>query len=294
MFQQIFSIIAPVIVIAFIGYTWQRRGLPFDNNTATYLASYIGGPCLLLHSLLASKVELALLLRMAGATMLVLGSLGLLGWALVSALKLPARVYVPALMFPNTGNMGLPLCLFAFGDTGLALAIAFYAVTGLLQFSVGISIASGQISLRSLLTNPMMITILIGAALVGTKTTLPLWIDNILEVLGHLLIPLMLLSLGTSLAKLRFVGLTRTIAFSALRIAGGFAVALGVVWLLKLDGPARGVVIIQASMPVAVFTYLFALRFETKPDDVAAMVFISTILSFFMLPLILGYVLSLP
>lgn len=292
MLLQIFTIIAPVLLIALVGYIWERRRLPFDTNMVSYLVSYIGSPCLLLHTLMANRVDLDVMARIVGAGALMVFTMGLMGWGIVSVFKLPPKVYVPALMFPNSGNMGLPLCLFAFGNTGLAMAVAFFATMSALQFSVGESIASGKVSLRHLLT-PSMLAIVVAGVLIGFDLTIPAFIDNTLGVLGNVMIPLMLMSLGTSLAKLHATGLVRSVSFSALRLIGGFTIAVVVTWLLGLDEAARGTVIIQSTMPVAVFNYMFALRYGNRPEEVAAMVFISTLMSFAALPFLMAFVLSL-
>src|SRR5262249_33885910 len=101
-----------------------------------------------------------------------------------------------------------------------------------------------------------------------------------------------LLSLGTSLTRLKLTGVARGFGFSLFRLAGGFAAALTVTTLFHLEGAARGAVLIQSSMPAAVFNYFFALRFNNRPDEVAAIVFISTIASFLTLPLLMAFVLS--
>ena len=293
MLLQIFTIIAPVLLIALVGYVWERRRLPFDTNMVSYLVSYIGSPCLLLHTLMANRIDLSVMARIVGSATLACFLMGLGGFAIVRVLKLPHRVYVPALMFPNAGNMGLPLCLFAFGNTGLAMAVAFFATMSALQFSVGESIASGRLSLRHLLTTPSILAIIVAGFLMGFDVNLPAFIDNTLGVLGNLMIPLMLMSLGTSLAKLQVTGLQRSLSFSVLRLTGGFVIAVTISWLLGLEGAARGTVIIQSTMPVAVFNYMFALRYGNRPEEVAAMVFLSTILSFAALPFLMAFVLSL-
>jgi predicted permease len=101
----------------------------------------------------------------------------------------------------------------------------------------------------------------------------------------------MLITLGISLARLKVASVPRSLALSALRLVMGFAIGLALAAALGLDGATRGVLIVQLSMPVAVFNYLFAQRYKTAPEEVAGMVVMSTALSFASLPLLLWFVL---
>ena len=293
MFQQIIAIIAPVLVIALIGYAWERRNLPFDNTMVSTLVTYIGSPCLLLNTLLKARPDLLAVANIVGAAVLLIVLTAPIAWSLLKVLKLPVRPYLPAMMFPNSGNMGLPLCLFAFGDTGLALAVGFFATMATLQFSVGVSIASGHISLRSLATNPAMIAAAIAVAMLATDTVPPQWVSNTLDVLGNLMIPLMLLSLGTSLARLKITAFGRGLGFAAFRLGIGFTLGLLISWAMGLEGAARGVIVIQSTMPTAVFNYIFAVRYGNRPEEVAGIILIATILSFLTLPALMAFVLAL-
>ena len=291
MFSDLFAIIAPVLAITLIGYLWERRGLPFDSQMITPLVIYLSSPCLLLNALLTYRPDLQVMLRIAASAVLLLIITGALAWGVLKAARLPARVFLPAMIFPNAGNMGLPLCLFAFGPQGLTLAVGFFATISVFQFSVGISIASGRMVWRNLFLSPALIAIVIGASMTAVDIAPPRWVTNTLGTLGALTIPLMLLSLGTSLARLQVKKLHRSLGFSAFRLGMGFIVALGICWALGLEGPARGAVLVQASMPSAVFAYLFAARYDNSPDEVAGIVFISTVLSFITLPLLIAYIL---
>jgi malate permease and related proteins len=116
---------------------------------------------------------------------------------------------------------------------------------------------------------------------------MPLWISNTTTLLGNCAVPLMLFSLGVALARLRFGGTTRAIIMSALRLILGIATGYGVSWAMGLEGTIRSVTILQSAMPVAVFNYLWALRYDNSPEEVAAMVLGSTVLAFLVLPLLL-------
>jgi len=293
MLVQIFTVIAPVAVITALGYIWERRKLPFDTVSMSYLVSYIGTPCLMLHTLVQQKPDFLIAARVALAAALMLVATGTLGWIAAKAFKLPPRTYIGATAFPNAGNMGLPLCLLAFGPNGLAFAVAYAAVMAAMQFSVGASLVSGHFTIRGLFASPVVIAIAIAGVIIATDTEMPMWIDHTLEMLGNIMIPLMILSLGTSLAKLKVTSFSRNLLFAVLRVGGGFAAGVALTYVLGLEGAARGSVIIQSAMPMAVFTYMFAVRYDKQPEEVAAMVFISTILSFVTLPLLMAFVLGL-
>lgn len=291
LFSQLLAIVAPVAISAGIGYLWTRIGFPFDVREITRLVTYVGTPCLVASALLAVDVEVSILLKTALAALLVIGMSALAGFSILKILNLPLPVFLPSLIFANTGNMGLPLCLFAFGDHGLALAVAFFCVGVVGQFTIGQALASGRPSFRTLLRSPVIWAVLIAVTLLATGTRLPLWGQNTIELLGQMTIPLMLLALGISLARLRAQDLLRTTAFSALRVYGGMALGFAVAWALDLQGTERGVIILQASMPVAVFNYLFAQLYGNRPQEVAGMVLLSTMMSFLSLPILLPFLL---
>jgi predicted permease len=291
MFEQLAAVILPVVVIAAIGYVWSRFKRPFDNRGVTLLVSMIGSPCLVAHSLTSLHVDPAQLGQMALATALVFTGMFVIGFTVLKAMGLPMHSYLPAVVFSNSGNMGLPLALFAFGDSGLALAIVYFAFSSTLQFTAGVSLAAGSASVKHVLKMPVVYAVAASLLVLATGMRVPAFIANTLEILGGLTIPLMLLALGVSLASLTVRSLPRNLFLSLVRMVGGFAMSFLVGWALDLPPMAKGVLLIQASMPVAVFSFLFAQFYQRRPDDVAAMVIISTLLSFGTLPFLIYYVL---
>ena len=284
------DVVGPVFLVALAGYVWARRGAPFDPRFVSLLVTTVGTPALVIDNLTHSRLDLSVLGLIALAC--VVGhalSLGF-GWLFLKAVRQPVSVYLPALAFPNSGNMGLPLGLFAFGETGLALAIAWYATASLMQFTVGQAIAAGGMNPRALLRLPVVWAIVIAIGLAASGVELPRVAGSALHILGGLMVPLMLLSLGYSLAKLKTASFGRAAMFSLARLFGGFAIGWAVATLFGLDGAARGVVVAQSSMPSAVFNYMFAEKYNNRPEEVAGVVVISTFLSVPLLPLFLATV----
>ncbi|MGH6944929.1 MAG: AEC family transporter [Geminicoccaceae bacterium] len=291
MFSQLAAIIAPVAVCAGIGYLWARLRRPFETEFVTALVVTVGTPCLITSTLLRLPVDLTALGDMALAAIAVFAIVGAVAAVGLRAVGLPMHSYLPALLFPNAGNMGLPLCLFAFGEPGLALGIVFFTVSSVLQFTAGAALAAGTVSPARLARIPLLYAVAIALILMVTGTTLPDWITNTIELLGGLTIPLMLIALGVSLARLRIASLKLSLGIALVRLLLGFVVGLGVASLLGMAGMAAGVLVLQSSMPVAVFNYLFAQIYRRRPEEIAGAVVLSTFLSFASLPLLLLLVL---
>lgn len=277
-------IIAPVFVVAAIGFGWARAGMPFDTEFTTTLVSNLSFPCLIVSTLANLDVDPTAFSQMASAGALTVLATGAVAAAILKLFGLPQPVYWPPLVFGNVGNMGLPLCLFAFGDEGLALGIIFFTVFVAIQFTLGISVAAGRLSARTLVRTPLAWACLLGIGLQLAGFGLPRWVENTIGLVGDLAIPLMLLTLGIALANLKVASLKRSVLLSLGRLALGLVVGLIFAEILGLDGAVRGVLILESAMPVAVLNYLFAARYDRSPEDIAGLVLVSTALSFLTLP----------
>ncbi|MEK9766928.1 MAG: AEC family transporter, partial [Thalassolituus sp.] len=187
-------------------------------------------------------------------------------------------------------NMGLPAGMLAFVEQGLALALAFFMMLSVAHFPVGILLAGGRDAggLKGIARMPIMYAIAVSVVLVITGWRLPELLNSV-ELIGGITIPLMLITLGVSLYSLKVSGWGKAIFYSLIRILGGLSAGILVTYLLELEGVARAVVLIQSSMPVAVFNYLFAVRYKREPDAVAGLVVTSTFMSFISLPVLLAW-----
>ncbi|WP_341911142.1 AEC family transporter [Ferrovibrio terrae] len=292
LFAEIFSVIAPLVVLAGAGWLWAARGKPFQVDQISLLVTNFGTPCLVIHALLAAEVDRSMIGTMALATLSAIVVFMAINAAMLRLMKLSVRDYVSGLTFPNAGNAGLSLSLFAYGQPGLALGIIFFAVTSLTNFTIGQSILAGRGNLAAVLRSPMIYAVLIGVAGNLLQLQPPVWVMRSLQTAGGIAIPLMLFTLGVSLATLKVNDLRRGLLLSALRLLAGLGAGFGLSWVLGLEGVARGVFIIQCAMPVAVVNYIFAVRYNRDPQTMASLVVISTLLSFATLPALLALVLG--
>ena len=291
MYQQLIPIIGPVLICALLGYGWARSGLPFEREFLTRIIMNIGSPCLILNGISSLEVEPADFAKILLTSITILATTAGIGAVILRILHQPLRSFLPPVIFGNTGNLGLPLCLFAFGPEGLGLAVAVYLVYSVSQFIFGPLVQGREPAWRTLVTTPMIYAAVIGVALLATNTPLPKTLQNTLQLLGGLAIPLMLLALGYSLATFRVARPGKAIGLAVFRLVMGFLVGVGVAGLFDLSGTVRGVVIIESTMPLAVFNFLLAARYNRHPDDIAGAILVSTILSFLTMPVLLLYVL---
>ncbi|RTE66329.1 AEC family transporter [Amphritea opalescens] len=291
MFSVIFSILMPVFVCVGIGYGWSKSGKDFDTSLVTAIVTYFATPCLVFYALAKVELQPSYLSDMGLAAITAITAFSLIGAGVLALFKLPQRAFLQALTWPNVGNIGLPLCMLAFGEEGLALAVTFFTVYVVVQMTLGVAFVSGSFSLKSLLKMPIIPATAFAAVFLFSDLSVPDWLFNTTKLIGDLTIPLMLFTLGVSLASLKIGSLKVAFGLSVLRLLMGFGVGLGIVWMMGLTGPAAGVIILQCSMPAAVFCYLFAQLYDQRPEEVAGFVIVSTFMGFVTLPALLWYVL---
>jgi predicted permease len=290
---QLSGILLPVFSLAAIGFVWRKLGFPFEREFVTRVILNISGPCLIVDTLSQLDIPFNEFADMVAGSAALFVTTALGAWLILKLAGMSVRSYLPALAIGNTGNLGLPLCLFAFGQDGLGLAVAVYVTNSVGQFTLTPMLQSHTSPLKTLGTTPVVYGAAIGCLILLTDFRLPVWLDTTVGMLGSLMIPLMLLALGNTLGELRVNRLPFAFGWGAARLVLGFVVALAVAELFGLEGVAKGVIVLQGTMPAAVFNYLFAARYNRAPDDVAGIVLVSTIISIVVLPFLVAYVLLL-
>lgn len=292
MLQTILTAIAPVIITALIGFGWTKIGRQFDTHALTTLVTEIGTPCLVFSTFAKMSVPASAFAATAAASLTILISFLIVASSILKLSGLSLRTYLPSMSFPNTGNLGIPLALYAFGPEGLAYAIVFVCFTSVMNFTIGQAIAAGTMSWRAIAKMPIIYAVVLGLAVTEAGITLPQFLADTVGLLGSITVPLMLLMLGVSLGSLRVAAFPRAFMLSLLRIGMGVALGFGITALFGLHGAARAAVIMQSSMPAAVFNYLFALRWNNQPEEVAGIVVVSTLVTIVTAPTLLYFLLD--
>ena len=292
MFEVVLSVVAPVLATVLIGFGWTRLGYRLDSKEVTSLISDVATPCLIISTFLSSRLSFEAFISIATAAGTAILLFTAFGALILRLLRFRIRTFLPSIAFPNAGNLGLPLALYAFGPEGLGYAIGFFSMSFVANYTIGQAIAAGKANWRGLVRAPILYGVAAGILLAYSGVSLPGWAKATVDLIGNMTVPLMLLMLGSSLSLLKVGSFGRATIVSVIRIGLGAAVGILVAWIFGLTGPMRAVLILQCANPVAVYNYLFAQRWNNQPEEVAGVVVISTLLSILTIPFLLGWLMA--
>ncbi|HMW28816.1 AEC family transporter [Plasticicumulans sp.] len=287
---RIGGIVFPVFAIAAVGALWGRRHRP-DMSVVNRLNVEVFAPALVFWALADKPLDFDLYRDLAiGGIAVVLGS-GLLLWPFVRLAGIDARTFIPPMMFNNSGNMGIPLALFAFGETALQAAVVLFIIEMVLHFTVGLYILDHRTRPWRLLKMPMIQATIAGLACSAFGLTLPAPLANTIKLMGQVSIPLLLFALGVRLldVNLRDWKLGTAGAFAG-PLAGVASLWLVLPWL-SLDEAQFPQLLIFAALPPAVLNVLVAEQYRQEPERVASIVLIGNLGSLVVLPAALWFAL---
>ena len=285
---KLIDVLFPVFLIIGIGYWYGKKDPKFDTKFITTFAGNFGLPAIIFYSLTSTNISIDLFLRFSYYITLYVLIFSVIGIIILKLLNKDIYRLLPPLILPNTGNMGMPLCLFAYGKLGLAIATAATAMILVFHFTVNILLSSKKFSVKPLLNCIPIYALLVSLLFVYFDIPSPKFLENVTFLIGYSTIFLVLMSLGVALSKLKVFSFKETLIYSLIRVLIGPIVGFVFVKYLNLTGVEAGVMFIQASMPSAILTYLVAEMYSPKEitDSIASTVALSTFLSLFTLVLI--------
>ena len=290
---QITSIVIPVFTLIGLGSLFARLHRNPDIRFITDFITYIGAPALVFYSLLDKELhyENFYPILASSAAVAILGIIFGLAASKKFADGSPAAILTVAFM--NCGNMGLPICYFAFGREGLAAATIFFVGMSIMHYTFGSMLAGGKGRLKEALLLPLTPAAILAILLNRAQLSLPLVIERPIELLANTTIPLMLITLGVRLYTIKAYEKSTALTLGTVRFLIGLTAGLICVYLFNLQGIAAYVVILQSTMPPAVFNFILCEKFSKKPELAASIIFAGTILAMFTIPLLLYILFSL-
>ncbi len=285
----VLQIVAPVFLLALIGFIWVKRGHEYRIGFVTQLAMTLSVPCLIFVALMKAQIDRNALAVTFMAACVAYLAITVVFAVLVKVTGLKMRTYLAPLVFGNTGNLGLPLAMFAFGEAGLSYAIIIFAVMAVYSFSFGVWLVSGGGSLFKVIKEPLVGATLLGALFLYQGWQTPIWLTNTLELIGQMAIPMMLITLGVALARLKADSFGRAFGLSLVKAVICTALAWATGLYFHLEPVALAVLVMQVGTPVAVTSYLLAEKYGADAGEVAGLVVVSTLVSIITIPLTLAF-----
>lgn len=291
MIIKVLSIVFPVFALAGIGYLYGRYKRP-NMTQINQLNMNIFVPALVFVALASKSFDLALYrdLALAG-TVVIIGS-GILAWPFIYLLKVDYKTFIPPMMFNNSGNMGLPLALLAFGEQAVPIAVILFIIEMVLHFTLGIYMIDHRFNLLRLLRMPMIMATILGLA-VGSLS-LSLWqpLMVMIKMLADVAIPLLLFSLGVRLVDISYKDWHLGVAAAIISPATGLLIVWLISLVFKLPPLQQSMLIIFAALPPAVLNYLVAEQYNQEPEKVASIVMLANLGSLIVMPFALAVALS--
>lgn len=290
MIYQIFGIIFPVVAIVIVGYLYAGKFQP-NMETANSINMNIFLPALMFSVLAKESFQIHnyQALAISGVTV-ILGS-GLIAWAVARILNINIKTFVPPMMFNNTGNVGLPIAVLAFGEIALGAAVVLFAIEMVLHFTFGAYILSKNTNFISIFKSPILIATLFG--LLINLIDFQLWkpMTQMLELLGDAAIPLLLFTMGTRLIGVDYSAWKLGALGAIICPLSGLIVMLVIIQFITLEHLHYQQLILFALLPPAVLNHMMAEKYHQQPETVASIVMIGNVGSLMVLPIALYFVL---
>lgn len=287
---RILAIIFPIFSIVAVGYIYSRYYRP-DMSTGNRINMDIFTPALIFDIMSASDFALTNYAVLAGAGLLVVLGSGIIAWPVARLYKFDWKTFVPPMMFTNSGNMGVPLILLAFGEAALPAAIILFALENFLHFTLGQQMINHRASIISLTKNPMVIATIAGIGFSLSSISLNETVRLPIHMLGQIAIPLMLFSLGARLTEIDFKDWKIGVVSAWVCPLSGLLIALVIIPLLPLPAEQIPVLLLFSILPPAVLNYMVAEQFNQQPQLVASIVLIGNLSSLVIIPIVLWFIL---
>lgn len=268
----------PVFLIAMAGYLFGKRK-KIDLSPINDFVIYLATPALIISSLSRNTIEIYLAGKVFLSVCIIIGVSMDLCFFVIKAVRLPIKVYLPPALFANTGNMGLPLTLFAFGETGFKVAILYMVSTTFLHYTLGILILNYVESPFEIFRLPLVYSAIAGVLLSVSGWTMPVSVFMAFNLLGEASIPTMIFALGYKLSEVALTDVNKSFLVRDMRIFFGVMLGVLTVSIFRLDGVASKVVILESAMPPAIFNFVLAEKYNQDSERVASIVLAGTLIS---------------
>jgi len=288
LYIKLFEVLSPVFFIVGIGYFIGKKKSDIDTAFITNYSANFGAPALFIFAITSSGVTYSVFSEYFIYSVIAITCFAITGVIFLFFMKKDISRELPPFFLPNTGNMGIPICLFAYGSLGMGVAASISSLVVLLHFTVNIFLASKKFDIKIILKSPSSYAVIIAVAFLYFDLEMPKFVLNTVMLLGYAMIVLILMSLGVSLTQMKIFSFKTSLISSIGRVIVGPIIGFILIKIFNLSGYAAGVLLIQSSMPSAILTYLIASMYSPKEivDNISSMIVVSTLMALITIPII--------
>ena len=293
-YLKLFEVLFPVFFIVGIGFLLGKKNPNFDTSFITTYAGNFGTPALVIFALTAGGVTFDIFKEFFFYALILLSAFGIIGLVFLVLMKKDYIRELPTFILPNTGNMGIPICLFAYGELGMGIAAAISSLVVLLHFTLNIFLAKRAFDFQTIFKSPAFYAIIITVLFLYFEQPVPQFVMNTVMLLAYGMIVMILMSLGVALTQMKVFSFKDAVITSTGRVILGPIIGFILIKIFGLTGVSAGVVLIQSSMPSAILCYLVASMYSPKEivDNISSTIVVSTVMSLVTIPITLFFALK--
>ena len=293
-YLKLFEVLFPVFFIVGIGFLLGKKNPTFDTSFITTYAGNFGTPSLVIFALTAGGVTFDIFKEFFFYALILLSAFGIIGLIFLVLMKKDYIRELPTFILPNTGNMGIPICLFAYGELGMGIAAAISSLVVLLHFTLNIFLAKRAFDFQTIFKSPAFYAIIITVLFLYFEQPVPQFVMNTVMLLAYGMIVMILMSLGVALTQMKVFSFKDAVITSTGRVILGPIIGFILIKIFGLTGVSAGVVLIQSSMPSAILCYLVASMYSPKEivDNISSTIVVSTVMSLVTIPITLFFALK--
>ena len=293
-YLKLFEVLFPVFFIVGIGVFLGKKNPDIDTSFITTYSGNFGTPALVIFALTAGSVSFEVFSNFFIYAIILLTLFGIVGLIFLVLMKKDYLRELPTFFLPNTGNMGIPICLFAYGELGMGMAASISSLVVLLHFTLNIFLAKRAFDFHTIIKSPAFYAIIVTVLFLYFEQPIPQFVMNTVMLLAYGMIVMILMSLGIALTQMKVFSFKDSIITSIGRVIIGPIIGLIVIKIFNLSGVGAGVVLIQSSMPSAILCYLIASMYSPKEivDNISSTIVVSTLMSLITIPITLFFALK--
>ena len=285
---KLFEVLFPVFFVVGVGYYIGKKNPKINTDFITDFSAKIGAPAIAFYAITTTGISFDIFLSYFWYSLVAIIGFSIVGIIFLYFLKKDLIRELPPFILPNTGNMGLPICLFAYGSQGLGVAATISSLVILFHFTLGVFLADRKFNFEVIIKSPSFYAIIVSVFFLYFEIDPPSFLVNTTMLITYATIFLILMSLGIALTRLKVFSFNSALVSSIARVIIGPIIGFIIIKYFNLSGFAAGVLLIQSAMPSAVLTYLVGSIYSPKKivDSIASMIVVSTLLSFITIPII--------